>query len=65
MAYSVKGPATKWTKWVLFPEGTTPSSESYPMSLDVQRMERQGTKPPSSDAWNNMSTFFRLSLFGT
>jgi hypothetical protein len=57
MVYALKGPATKWTKRVLFPEATTSCSESFPMSLDVQQMERQGTIPPSSNALNNMSTF--------
>jgi hypothetical protein len=57
MIYSVKGPATKWTKRVLFPEGTIWSSESYPVSLDVMRMDGQGAHPPSSNAWIYMSTF--------
>jgi len=57
MIYSVKGPATKWTKGVLFSEGTIWSSESYPMSLVVKRMEGQGTHPPSTNAWHYMSTF--------
>lgn len=57
MVYSVKGPATKWTKGVLFPARNTSASESYPTSLDVERMESQGAHPPSSNAWNYMSTF--------
>jgi len=64
MIYSVKGPATKWTKGVLFSGGTVWSSESYPMSLVVKRMEGQGTHPTSSNAWNYMSTFsvYRCSV---
>ena len=64
MVYSVKGPATKWTKGVLFPVDNTSASESYPTSLDVERMEGQGTHPPSSNAWNACPRF-HLSVFST